>query len=302
MISKFSKKNKMIIIIISFLIYIFILFECSGLSHFIATQRNLIFTTVGAVAKLTELYKVYNHEFTPKEEYYLGRTLSARVLKEYPLHKNGKSDLNLYITKIGHTLASASDRPETYQGYRFVVLKSTHRNAYAVPSGYIFITTGLLDIVKNEDELAAVMAHEVSHIALKHPMISVNDYNKRKIISELIQFVTGRALSPHNISHSTLIFGNIVDEIYKNIQSGYDSDKEKEADLMAVDILIRSGYNPHGFSEVLKRLKKHEGIHGTPNQRAMNVEKKISSSNEDIPNYNTKRHQRFQNVVENMED
>ncbi len=82
----------------------------------------------------------------------------------------------------------ASDRPETYQGYRFSIIRSNSINAFAVPSGYIFITTGLINMASDEDELAGVIAHEVVHIVKKHSLESISESERTKAVAELVEF------------------------------------------------------------------------------------------------------------------
>ncbi|HEO65424.1 MAG TPA: hypothetical protein ENI73_06075 [Spirochaetes bacterium] len=155
-----------------------IITHCINPGHLMRNQ-NLILGGLEAGEALTQLLKDYDHEFTPKEEYFIGRSVAAFLITETRIDlysEDENTPLDDYISKVGHTLVKASDRPGTYQGYRFVVAKSKRVNAYAVPSGFIFITTGLIKLCENEDELAGVLAHEISHIVLKHPTKSIEEY------------------------------------------------------------------------------------------------------------------------------
>ena len=78
-----------------------------------------------------------------------------------------------YVNILGQTLAAVSDRPEVYLGYRFLILDTNEVNAFAAPGGLVLVTRGLLQCCKSEDDLAAVLAHEIGHVELDHGMKSV---------------------------------------------------------------------------------------------------------------------------------
>ncbi|GMT48761.1 MAG: peptidase M48 [bacterium] len=253
-----------------------IITHCINPGHLMRNQ-NLILGSLEVGETLIQLFKEYDHEFAPKEEYFIGRSVAAFLITEtridlYSEDKN--TPLDDYINKIGHTLVKASDRPGTYQGYRFIVAKSKRVNAYAVPSGFIFITTGLINLCENEDELAGVLAHEISHIVLKHPTKSIEEYRKAKAIAGLIKTASSSALSSERgLGRLTNMFGDIISEVRESVLNGYNSAKEKEADLQAVELLVRAGYNPRALSSVLRKLKVGGGVHGDPSVRADQVDR-----------------------------
>jgi predicted Zn-dependent protease len=107
------------------------------------------------VTKATEAARPINDS----EEYYVGRAVAARLLSKYPLCQNVK--LTAYVNEVGEAVARKSSRPRTFRGYHFAVLETPEVNAFACPGGTIFITKGLVQTCDNEDQLAAVLAHEV---------------------------------------------------------------------------------------------------------------------------------------------
>ncbi len=109
--------------------------QCGNQTKTLVPNGKYITSGLRMHKKLSEAYKAYNKEFTSKEEYYIGRSLAASLLQNNDIYGNGKSPLENYVSKIGYTLAMASALPETYQGYRFIVLRSQAINAFAVPSG-----------------------------------------------------------------------------------------------------------------------------------------------------------------------
>jgi predicted Zn-dependent protease len=106
------------------------------------------------------------------EEYYIGRAVAARLMARNSLSQN--QDATTYINEVGQAVAKKSSMPRTYRGYHFGILETSDANAYACPGGIILITRGLIKECQNEDELAAVLAHEVAHIAHKDGIKSIN--------------------------------------------------------------------------------------------------------------------------------
>jgi predicted Zn-dependent protease len=107
-------------------------------------------------------------DFTPEQEYYIGRSVGAVVLSKYPAYTNAQ--VNQYLNMLGQTLAAASDKPQIFGGYHFLVLDSDDINAFATPSGLVFVTRGLIRCCPTEDALAAVLSHEIGHVQLRHGM------------------------------------------------------------------------------------------------------------------------------------
>jgi len=295
--NKVKHQKKVILLPTLLLVSTLSISQCNIISG-IMQHGDKILSGIEAIDKVAKVVEAYSKEFTPMEEYYIGRTVAASLLKKRKAVGLGNTPLEKYIAKIGHTLAMASDRPETYQGYRFVVLRSKSINAFAVPSGYIFVTTKLIRTAKTEDELAGALAHEVSHVVLRHPLTSISDAQKSQAVGDLIKFGAGTALSQQTqLKNLTGLFGGIIDEVNKSVLNGYDEEKEKEADLASVKLMINAGYNPKGLSAMLRKLKVGGGVHGDPKVRAAAVDLKITSYGDNIPAVVKVRTKRFKRMV-----
>jgi predicted Zn-dependent protease len=230
--------------------------------------------STGAVSRSIE-------EFTPEQEYYIGRSVAAVILSKYPPYTDPQA--NQYLNLLGQTLAQASDMPEIFRGYRFLVLNSNEINAFATPGGQIFVTRGLLRCCRNEDAVAAVLAHEISHIQLKHGIQAIK---KARVTDALatIAVESARALAPNEVAMLTETFGGAIMDITTTlINSGYSRSFEYEADQAAQTILRRVGYDPNGLVEMLmvmrKNLKKGESgfakTHPAPEDRIAEIQKKM---------------------------
>jgi predicted Zn-dependent protease len=193
-------------------------------------------------------------DFTPEQEYYIGRSVGAVVLSKYPAYTNAQ--VNQYLNILGQTLAAASDTPQIFGGYHFLVLDSDDINAFATPSGLVFVTRGLIRCCPTEDALAAVLAHEIGHIQLRHGMQSIE---KARMTEALTVLATegAKTLGSPEVAQLTQTFSGAISDIAKSmINNGYSRSFEYQADKTAVILLQRVGYNPRGLIDMLTLMEK----------------------------------------------
>ena len=212
------------------------------------SQAESIRKTAAAVSRSAE-------EFTPEQEYYIGRSVGAVVLTKYRVYD--ASHINQYVNLLGQTLAQASDLPAIFGGYHFLVLNSDEINAFATPSGLVFVTRGLLRCCRNEDALAAVLAHEIGHIQLRHGMEAIQ---KARVTEALTTIAAegAKTFGSREVAALTQTFGGTITDITNTmINKGYARSSEYEADRVAIALLRRVGYNPSGLVEMLTMMKKN---------------------------------------------
>lgn len=201
-------------------------------------------------------------ELTAEQEYYLGRAVSAKLLSSF--NPSQKGALLSYVNKVGGVVAAFSDQPETFGGYHFVVVDSPQVNAMSAPGGFIYLSSGFLKLLPDEDALAAVFAHEIAHVVKRH---GVNAISNGALFSALGEFTkAGASIAASNVggpiplSQITDVFGDSVSGVMdKLLTSGFDRSQEYEADLYAVTLLQRAGYDPKALIHVLEILQKHTG-------------------------------------------
>jgi predicted Zn-dependent protease len=239
-------------------------------------QAAAIQKSVAALAKTFE-------DFTPEQQYYIGRSVGAVVLSRYKPYQNDQ--INQYINLLGQTLAQASDMPEIFNGYHFLVLDSADINAFATPSGLVFVTRGMLECCQTEDALAAVLAHEIAHIQLKHGLQAIN---RERITYALTTTATegAKAFGSQELAEMTKNFEDSIMNITSTmINNGYSRAFEYQADQSAVVILRRIGYDPHALVEMLMAMGKHlkpggadfAKTHPSPQSRIEKIEKLTGS-------------------------
>ncbi|HEY7527763.1 MAG TPA: M48 family metalloprotease [Candidatus Deferrimicrobiaceae bacterium] len=211
-------------------------------------QAKSIVKTTSAVAKSFE-------DITPEQEYYIGRTVGAVIVNKYRVYPN--TEANEYLNLLGQTLAQASDRPETFGGYHFLILDSGEINAFAAPGGLIFVSRGMLRNCKSEDAVAAVLAHEIGHVQLRHGLQSIDKSRLTQALTTLAA-EGAKTFGKKELADLTRAFeGSITDITSTMINNGYSRAFEREADAAAVKILSRVGYDPNGLVAMLTEMEKH---------------------------------------------
>ena len=223
-------------------------------------------------------------EITPEQEYYIGRAVSAVVLNDYAPYDNKKA--NKYINVVGQSLALASGRPFTFGGYHFLILDSKEINAFAAPSGLIFVTRGIFKCAANEDEVAAILAHEIAHVELKHGLQSIQ---KNRLTTALADIAVSAAEHSKNerLAELSREFGGSIKDITSTLVNvGYSRAFEREADESAVMMLQSLGYDPKALIRVLRKMAfwqiwRREGFsktHPRPWSRIGNIRREISGT------------------------
>jgi beta-barrel assembly-enhancing protease len=217
---------------------------------------------LGAGAKAFEPQE----DYTPSNEYYLGRSVAAQILSRYPLSSDAA--LRRYVTKVGLILAKNSDLPETFGGYRFFVLDTNEVNALAAPGGFIFVSKGLIKALPDEDALAAVLAHEVAHVVKRHGIEAISSATRTASLGALGQVAAEIGMSQVNApvaslstvtQNLTAATGEIVETLVVN---GYSREDEYDADAYAVELLGRAKYNPASLKVVLESLERARATAG----------------------------------------
>lgn len=173
----------------------------------------------------------------------IGKGVAANLLGAAPLVKDEK--LQAYVNRLGWWLAQHTERTDLV--WHFGVLETDSLNAFAAPGGYVFITRGLLLNMRNEAELAGVLAHEMAHVLKRHHLAAIQKGAQTSIMADLASMAVESSqygsVANKAISAST--------ELYAR---GLDKSDEYEADRMGVVIAARAGYDPYGLPSVLQTL------------------------------------------------
>ena len=192
---------------------------------------------------------------TPRQEYYLGRSMAAQIISQQPLSK--KEDLNQYVNRIGQYLAVHSLRPETFKGYQFAVVDNSTPTAMSAPGGFVFVSTALIQQAKSEDELAAVLAHEIAHIGLFHAQKTIKQGNTMKTISKYGGMVA--SLFTNDVVDADMgeMFGGIVNNL---LELKFGKSQEIDADREALKTLYNAGYDPSALVRFIEGMSNKAGF------------------------------------------
>lgn len=161
--------------------------------------------------------------------------------------------LAAYVDEVGQRLAAVSHRPDL--DYTFTVIDSPEINAFALPGGYVYINRGLLAFLKSEDELAAVLAHEIGHITARHAVQQHSRGTLGSTAAGVGGFVAAVATGNVYIGSELAQVGSMWTQAGV---SGFGREHELEADSLGAEYLYNAGYNPRAMIDVLSVLKSQE--------------------------------------------
>ena len=186
------------------------------------------------------------------EEVAMGKDIHQQILSQYKLCQ--RPDVVARVQNLGRTLAAVSDRQDL--PYHFYVLESKELNAFTVPGGSIYVFTGLLDKLKSDAEVAAVIAHEIGHCAARHTI--------KKFQAALgYQLIGGVVLSQLGVQDQSFASMS-TNAVMQLVFSAYGRKDEYQADLLGIKYLNRAGYDMNGMVKTLEVLQREAEKSGGP--------------------------------------
>lgn len=202
-------------------------------------------------------------DLDPSEEHFIGRSVAAQLLSmpQYPLLAD--AELTAYLGLVGQSVVMTNDGVRhVFADYHFAVLDTAEVNAFACPGGTILVSKGLLQKTTSEDEVAAVLAHEIAHVTLQHGVQAIQKANLAEAFTYLGAGAAQAAMSAEDSQKLTDLFGSSIDDIVQTlITSGYSRDAEVAADELARRFLQNTGYDPDALTRVLAHMQDAGG-HG----------------------------------------
>jgi len=176
------------------------------------------------------------------QELAMGAKGHKSILKQKKRYNNPK--LQAYVNNIGQQLARQSHRSDIR--YTFTVLDDPTVNAFALPGGYIYVTTGLMAYLNSEGELAGVLGHEIGHVTAKHGVKQQSAGAVGAILQSVLADTAGATA------------GKGFGQLGQALLSGYGRDHELQADKLGAEYLARVGYDPENMIDVVSVLKAQE--------------------------------------------
>ena len=198
------------------------------------------------------------NRFSPAQDVELGRRAAAELRQELPIVSDRRTGNS--VARIGARLVAAVPgrlRQPQFR-YTFQVVDRKDINAFALPGGPIFVNRGMLEAARSEGEVAGVIAHEISHIALRHGTAQATKGQKFQLGALAGQIV------------GSMIGGRTGAVVAQGSQIGlgtyfmkYSREYEREADLLGAQIMARAGYDPRHMASMFQTIARRGG-NGAP--------------------------------------
>lgn len=191
--------------------------------------------------------------FSPEQDVEIGKQVSQDA--EQKLKLINDSQITTYINTLGRRLASRA--PGEHYAYQFKVVNDQAINAFALPGGFLYINRGIFENADNEAQLAGVMSHEISHVALRH---GTNQMSKA-YAAEAPLAVLGGVLGNNSIGGVLAQTG--ASFAANSVLLKFSRDAERQADLMGTQILYDSNFDPRAMAEFFEKLEAQGGSRGS---------------------------------------
>jgi Zn-dependent protease with chaperone function len=199
----------------------------------------------GVSAQRTQLKPGWNM-FSPQQDVELGKKAAVDAAKQLPLCNDPNVDA--YLTKLGTRLASKLPTGGVQYPFEFHCVNDKAINAFALPGGYVFVNRGTIEAADNEGQLAAVMAHELSHVALRH---GTNQATK----AEWAQGFFGIASGIFGGSTGGALLTQLGAFAAGGVLLRYSRTAESQADVMGTQVLYDTGYDPRAMAQFFEKLE-----------------------------------------------
>jgi predicted Zn-dependent protease len=184
--------------------------------------------------------------FSVEQDVQAGRQAAAQVERQMPILRDAQA--TAYVNAIVRRLAAQAPGPEFR--YQAKVVNSREINAFALPGGYVYVNRGLISAVRNEAELAGVIAHEIAHVAERHGTEQATKaYGAQAGVGLLAQILGGR---DRRLGLPEQIVGSLgANAAFMK----FSRDAEHEADRVGAEIMARAGYDPMAMATFFDLLQ-----------------------------------------------
>jgi len=198
-----------------------------------------------------------DNKFTPAEDVKLGREAAAQVREQLPVMRD--TTVDDYIERVGARLVRVirQDLRHAEFSYSFDPIDAREINAFALPGGPMFVNRGMLEAARSEGEVAGVMAHEISHVILRHGTAQASKASRYQM-GELAGTVFG-----------AIIGGRVGSAIAQGTQFSlgaaflrFGREYERQADIEGAQMMARAGYDPREMASMFRTIEKQGGSSG----------------------------------------
>jgi beta-barrel assembly-enhancing protease len=197
--------------------------------------------------------KYHSNKYKVTDDVKAGRQAAAEVEQQMPILND--SEATNYVSRVGQRLVS--NIPSEFQhpefSYYFKIVNARDINAFALPGGPMYVNRGMIEAARNEGEMAGVMAHELSHVALRHGTAQASKARKYGLLAGILGI--GGQILGGPAGAAAQIAGQGVGVYFLKFSREY----ETEADILGAQIMARAGYDPHDLAKMFETLERQSG-------------------------------------------
>jgi len=210
--------------------------------------------------------KYHSNKFSVQDDVKVGRQAAQEAEQQFPLLRD--EEVRSYVERVGQRLVNAI--PSQFQHsefqYYFKVVNASDINAFALPGGPMYVNRGMIDAARREGEMAGVMAHEISHVALRHGTAQATKAQKYGLLAG-IAGIAGTILGGPGV-------GQLAQAPFAVYFLKFSREYETEADILGAQIMARAGYDPRDLANMFQTIERQGGggggflsDHPSPNDR-----------------------------------
>ncbi|MGE5570392.1 MAG: M48 family metallopeptidase [Rhodospirillales bacterium] len=256
----------------------------------------LLVTAACAGRKAGEPLKPGFNLFSKQQDVQLGQEAAAQVSREFQVVQDPW--LQNYIERVGRRLAATPSASQSGFPFSFTLLNAKEVNAFALPGGPTFVFTGLIEATESEGELAGVLAHEISHVVLRHGTNQVS----RATLFQLPAQVAGAAIGQSTLGQVVQLGMGVG---LNGLFLSYSRAAETQADALGAHIMAEAGYNPLEMAKFFETLEARGGpgvpeflsSHPNPGNRVKAVQAEIQTMPRRMYGFNTGQFEQARRLV-----
>lgn len=213
---------------------------------------TLVAITVMPFSSLAQTQiKYHTNKYSVQDDIKLGRQAAQEAESQFPLLRD--ETVRNYVETVGRRLVTAI--PSEFQHpefqYYFKVVNARDINAFALPGGPMYVNRGMIEAARSEGEMAGVMAHEISHVALRHGTAQASKGQKYSILGG-IAGIAGTILGGPGV-------GQLAQAPFAVYLLKFSREYETEADILGAQIMAQAGYDPRDLAKMFQTIEQQGG-------------------------------------------
>jgi Zn-dependent protease with chaperone function len=222
--------------------------------------------------------KYHSNKFSIQDDVKLGRQAAQEAEQQFPLLND--ETVRGYVERVGERLVAAI--PQQFQhsefDYFFKVVNARDINAFALPGGPMYVNRGMIEAARTEGEMAGVMAHEISHVALRHGTAQATKSQKYGTLAAIAGIAGAIATRNPNV-------GQLAQAPFAVYLLKFSREYETEADILGAQIMAQAGYDPRDLANMFRTLEQQGGgggggflsDHPSPSDRYARIEREAQN-------------------------